>query len=248
GEHTLLARGLNGSGQVLGLLDSEVFKDHCAFIDPYLRPPGPEHRKILAYNAPYGSSEHGTHVAAIAVGDGHQGETDGIAPAARMVYNRPPAFADATLLERLRLHAAQGARVHSNSWGNDASRAYDAMVRAIDQFCWEDDANLVVVAVSNGAAVTTPENAKSALAVGASHDAPEQHRWFGGGAGPTLDGRRKPEVLAPGGGIVSAWGLNCFTKPMSGTSTAAPAVAGAALLARQYFAQGWHPSGTPRPE
>jgi hypothetical protein len=56
-------------------------------------------------------------------------------------------------------------------------------------------------------------------------------------------------VTAPGVGIVSAdsdgvqSSDTCGTVAMSGTSMATPAVAGAAALVRQYYAQGFYPSG-----
>lgn len=80
--------------------------------------------------------------------------------------------------------------------------------------------------------------------------------------GPTKDGRQKPDVLAPGHYILSAGALpnevgECdpafgTVEPggtqdgllsMEGTSMAAPALAGAAAIVRQYFNDGYYPSG-----
>ncbi|EFJ42929.1 hypothetical protein VOLCADRAFT_96935 [Volvox carteri f. nagariensis] len=70
--------------------------------------------------------------------------------------------------------------------------------------------------------------------------------------GPTVDGRIKPDLVAPGVAVLSAWtdGMsrgasdNCTTRRvMSGTSMSAPLVAGAAVLARQYFTTGFYPFG-----
>jgi hypothetical protein len=68
--------------------------------------------------------------------------------------------------------------------------------------------------------------------------------------GPTDDGRIKPDVTLPGENIISANNdtntgtNNCNTRSMSGTSMAAPGVAGAAALVREYYTGGWYPSGT----
>jgi hypothetical protein len=85
--------------------------------------------------------------------------------------------------------------------------------------------------------------------VSASLDSPFQDRFCVGPAGPTPDGRRKPELVAPGCSIFSAYpfGAGCPTVFSSGTSMATPAVAGAAAIARQYLREGWHIQGEANP-
>ncbi|MCD6531356.1 S8 family serine peptidase, partial [bacterium] len=85
--------------------------------------------------------------------------------------------------------------------------------------------------------------------------------------GPCDDGRRKPTVTAPGHWIASVDNddgnccPNCaatcayestftsgiYTYLWTGTSMACPAAAGAGVLVRQYFTEGWYPSGTKNP-
>lgn len=60
--------------------------------------------------------------------------------------------------------------------------------------------------------------------------------------GPTADGRTKPDVVAPGETRSAATGA-CATNIIEGTSMSAPLVAGAAALCRQYFEDGFYPSG-----
>lgn len=241
------AAGLTGAGEIVGLIDLPLDWNHCAFRDD--NPIGPDHRKIIAYNAPFaGISAHGTHVGATLAGDSASAPNlRGVATGARLVFNTITDFDGPPLLDQLNLHAAQGAAVHSNSWGDDQSAVYGGLARAIDAFCWENDDQLVVVAVSNGSTLKTPENAKNALAVAATQDAPLHDRFCIGAAGPTTDGRRKPDLVAPGCSVFSAYpfGSGCPTVFSSGTSMATPAVAGAAAIARQYFTEGRHPTGSP---
>jgi hypothetical protein len=139
---------------------------------------------------------------------------------------------------------ADGARVHTNSWGDDGTGAYTPLVRDVDEFTYDHEDALVIFAVSNGRYVRAPENAKNALAVGASLNGVMADDHCSGGAGPTDDGRRKPEIFAPGCGIESALNRDlCGITDSSGTSMAAPAIAAAGVLVRQYFEEGWYPSG-----
>lgn len=67
--------------------------------------------------------------------------------------------------------------------------------------------------------------------------------------GPTSDGRVKPDLVAPGS-LYSALAVDsgaqvCGLTGMQGTSMATPVVAGAAALVRQYYVDGWYPSGAP---
>jgi len=233
--------GVTGLGQILGIIDQRVFQGHCAFAG-----------KILQYNTTPGQAFHGTLVASIAVGnDGVNDELRGVAFDAQMVYNlfpdsiaTPAAVENADLVGKFNLHHSQGARVHTNSWGWDQDTSYNGWARAVDEFTWNNEDDVVVFAVTNLATLRTPENAKNALAVGGSNDSPFQNSIATGGMGPTTDGRRKPEVFAPGAGTRGASILNtCAVTSGTGTSFAAPAVAGSALLARQYFMDGFYPSG-----
>ncbi len=250
GVNSLWDNGLTGAGQIAGVIDSRLDTAHCSFAD--VNPIGPTHRKILNYNAPPGpAASHGTHVAGIFAGDaGDTTDTRGIAYQSRIVYNQTPSFLQSDVYERLALHYEQGARVHNNSWGANTVNSYTSLVRGVDLFCYDHEDALVTFATRNGSlgtvTVSSPENAKNCLAVGASGDTPLQGNHCSGSYGPTIDGRRKPELLAPGCNIMSAaFGSGCNTNQQTGTSMASPAVAGIGLLARQYFVDGYYPSGAP---
>ena len=119
--------------------------------------------------------------------------------------------------------------------------------------------------------VGEPATGKNIIAVGSHHNGGSSAPIGPGGIeyasgfssrGPTRDGRQKPDVLAPGHYILSAGAKpqevgECdpavgAVEPgeskdgllsMEGTSMAAPALAGAAAIIRQYFNQGYYPSG-----
>ena len=69
--------------------------------------------------------------------------------------------------------------------------------------------------------------------------------------GPTTNDRIKPDLVAPGDSITSAAVLTgtdgedtCSTTKKSGTSMATPLAAGMMTLLRQYFTDGYYPTGT----
>jgi subtilisin family serine protease len=244
----LYQRGLHGEDQVLGLLDTRLDRNHCSFRDT--QPIGPLHRKILAYNASTGAEFHGTHVAGTAVGDnGDSSATRGVAYMGRVVFNTIPSFDETEMQNRLNTHHTQGARVHTNSWGDDGTVQYNSLCRGIDAFSRNNEDDLVLVAVTNLNSLKKPENAKNLVAVGGSQDSPQQEDHCTGGTGPTNDQRRKPELYAPGCSTNSASaGSSCSTTSATGTSMACPAIAGAGMLVRQYFAEGFYPSGVRQSE
>jgi hypothetical protein len=184
-------------------------------------------------------------VSCIAVGDAVAGgDLRGHAYGAGLVFSRTPAFTRDQLVDTFETQASQGAFVHTNSWGDDNSTLYTGMCRSIDDFMHANEDHLVVFAATNATLLRTPENSKNALSVGAVSDSPNQNIVCSGGSGLTFDGRLKPDVLAPGCNITSADGQTaCSTVAQSGTSMATPAVAGVALLARQYYEEGFYPSG-----
>jgi len=158
-----------------------------------------------------------------------------------------------------------GARIHSNSWGS-TENSYDSYAADVDNFMWQNADFLIVFAAGNsGPAASTvsyPGTAKNCITVGATRRPPDQHVIAGySSRGPANDGRIKPTVCAPGGeaaysyvnsadndtGNPPAQTCAIANSPFQGTSMATPAVAGCAALTRQYFRDGWYPSGAAEP-
>ncbi|MEE8169087.1 MAG: S8 family serine peptidase, partial [Phycisphaerae bacterium] len=244
-------RGLRGENQIGGIIDTTVKTAHCAFSD--VNPIGPTHRKIEALYGTGTPDSHGTHTCGTFVGDAAPTGGDecfnGMAWAARVVIRDLNIVGLNSLLTAYTTHHADGARVHTNSFGNSATNAYNISCVHIDQFMLDNEDDLVVFAIANSTIPSTltvrnPENAKNLLAVGATREPPNQDQHQSGAIGPTADGRRRPEVFAPGQTTLSAnSGGTCGNFNQSGTSMACPAVAGMGILVRQYFMEGFYPSG-----
>lgn len=221
--------------------------------------------------------DHGTHVAGTAVGDdlasplGHD-SGDGMAPGAQLVVqdggfdgdncaDLPGLGCPVVDLKPIFQQAYdQGARLHSNSWGdreNFPVQRYSASSQDADQFMWDHPDFLLFFAAGNAGPkgmVISPSTAKSVISVGATLRGPlaDSMAPFSS-CGPTEDGRIKPDITSPGANILSADNdgdagyENCGQRSLSGTSMATPAAAGLADLVRQYFEDGWYPSGSADP-
>jgi hypothetical protein len=255
GNTSIWGHGLHGEGMILGHMDSAPNLNHDMFRDPVNNTPGPNHRKVV-FSASGSVGSHGAHTAGTLCGDQQPitGSTfrNGHAYKARFAYSPIPSTVG--LYSSLNDHYNVGARAHTNSWGDDGTTAYTQWCQAIDQFSWDREDTTVVFASTNLSALKTPENSKSVLAVGNTSQQPNQNNASTGGIGPTFDGRRKPEIWAPGTGIQSASSTNTSGYSSStGTSMACPAITGYCALVRQYYMEGrnYGASGsranTPRP-
>ncbi len=249
--------GLRGENQVVGLIDWGLDANHCAFNDTVA--PGPTHRKLRDYVVAIGQAipgafgYHGTHVGGALAGD-QLAETNadlrGMAYKAKIVMQHYAGLVTSTNVDERLQHAYDlGARIHSNSWGNNDT-IYNAWCVDIDQFTHDNEENVVVIAILNGSSgsapgsIRAPENAKNCLAVAASGDTPNQENHGSGARGPTADGRQKPEVWIPGCSVSANVSTACDSLLRAcATSWASPVASGMAVLARQYFLEGFYPSG-----
>lgn len=150
-----------------------------------------------------------------------------------------------------------GVRIHTNSYGASTLGEYVSSDQNLDRTLRQHEDMIVAFAAGNddGTNNTTgsPGNAKSALTVGAlGHGNSTTVAGFSN-RGLTDDGRLKPDISATGSSIQSASGnvvddntldLTPQKATLSGTSMSTPITAGATALLRQYFTDGFYPTGT----
>ncbi|QQP98663.1 S8 family serine peptidase [Lysobacter enzymogenes] len=203
--------------------------------------------------------------------DAAHDRADGNAPNAQVLYQSAPLVNENPYDKILRQAHGVGVRVHNNSWGA-AFAGYNANARAADIAMYQKDDLLVMIAAGNDGdspalfgcpdgefrggrcwrSVGAPGTAKNSLSVAAlGHGASTDVDSYSSRG--TLDGRFKPDIAAPGTRIVSARNQNNAgvltagyaptTAPLTGTSMATPAITASAALVRQYFSDGFYPSG-----
>jgi hypothetical protein len=235
----------------------------------------------------YDNQGHGTHAAATILGDkgtpiAHD-FADAIATGAKLIVQdagytggdncsqRPGIGCPAKLTPILDQAYKQGARIHSNSWGdrqgtpgpfNPPTANYSTSARDIDDFVYTHPDLLVVFNTGNfgtnatppASTLSAPGCAKNTLQVGGTRMSNRDDDTIVSYSlnGPSRDGRIKPDLVAPA--FVQAGDTdnnnttkNCNVSFQGGTSWASPSVAGAAALARQYFTDGYYPSGVATP-
>ncbi len=220
-------------------------------------------------------SGHGTHVAGIALGNGNLSGSipssnfynqsfAGVAPKSSLYFqsveglcsnitscggawNKTLLFTPLDLYNLFQPAYDAGIRIHSNSWGANYSSEYTTESVNTDSFIWDNsDMTILFAAGNKGVAyeIYSPGTAKNVITVGALDDVNTIASYSS--IGPTVDGRIKPDLVAPGSNIISTrssvtsetlWGN--ITNPnylySGGTSMATPHVAGIVALVREHF-------------
>lgn len=246
--------GVNGSGVGICIIDTGIDASHEQFAGRTI------HFLDIVNNqvTPYDDHGHGTHVAAIASGGGGTGgnaEIKGVAPVASIyaakVLDATGSGSGSQIIEGIQYCANQiGVHIISMSLSTaSASDGRDAMSLAVN--CASDpnysascnvtpvNPKIVVVAAGNSGSapktVGSPSAAEKAITVGAAANWSENGKGVYLAAfssrGPTLDGRIKPDITAPGVRISSAKaGDPIGYISYSGTSMATPFTAGSIAL------------------
>jgi hypothetical protein len=121
-----------------------------------------------------------------------------------------------------------------------------------DQFAWAHKDFLICFSNGNSGGANTvgsPGSAKNMLSSGGTQNGANAIFIYSSTSrGPTDDNRFKPTVCSPGQGVSSSYnGTDSQYASLSGTSMSCPNLAGSATLVRQYFTDGWYPTGAPVP-
>ena len=264
-------QGIHGEGQIIGVIDASIVEiNHCWFRDNTNNAAGPAHRKVVRIRGSasdfFRDRRHAQFVSGIAVGDDVNNlgadPQRGLAWASRItsdVHGRD------SILAQLTAAAADGAFIHTNSWHDNTAGAlqpalYNQTAVDVDTFTSNNPDHLVLGSSGNvsrdilnnviGEEQGPPGTAKNAICVSAAQQVPNQMNFGDGNPGPTADGRRKPDLFAPGCTITSSLvDTNCATQTRGcASSWATPAAAAAAALVRQYYTEGFYPTGRRQPQ
>lgn len=255
--------GNTGAGITVAVSDTGLDTTHPTFSG-----------KIVFFDpmgGPYADTfGHGTHTSGTVLGNGLYRANDtllapagmfaGIAPGAGLIHENIFASGSSNTLAALD-NARYGASVSSGSWANGGgygsdSRQYDGFARD----SWPDTTNVsslgqqsVLYFFSAGNAggsrtIGNPAEGKNVVAVGATGDN-KNLSWNSmagfSSRGTADDGRIKPDLVAPGVDVMSAYCPTCSMGvsnavgtsygEQSGTSMSCPGAAGAAAVAYGYY-------------
>ena len=213
---------------------------------------------------------HGTHTAGSIVGDGTAStdEIRGTAWGAKLYAwfcskGDGSVYTPTNIVDLLQPDPESfTAHIHSASWGSSVRGKYTDECQQFDTYLWKHPDYLPVISAGNdgrsgSGTIGSPAAAKNVLAVGATQNL---RRGFDGGwgngdptqtavyssRGPCQTGRIKPDIAAPGSGVLSTRSLGVdydygiyddYYAYDSGTSMACPLTAGAVTLVRQWLVE-----------
>ncbi|GLZ77808.1 peptidase [Actinorhabdospora filicis] len=245
------AAGHDGTGVKVAVLDTGADLGH-----PDLAGRVADSRSFVPGEEVRDGHGHGTHVAATIAGSGagSQGRRKGVAPGASLmvgkVLDNGGSGQASWILNGMAWAAQSGASVVSMSLGGDTDTPDDILSDAVDELSAQYGSLFVIAAGNSGPASPTigsPGTADSALTVGAVSKTDTLANFSG--RGPRVgDNGLKPEITAPGVGIIAARAtgttmgtpVDDLYTSANGTSMATPHVAGAAVIMKQI-----HPDFTP---
>ncbi|MDP9864321.1 MULTISPECIES: S8 family serine peptidase [Streptosporangium] len=226
-------QGLTGKGVTVAVLDSGYDADHPDLKDVVTQTrnftDSPDMRDVIG---------HGTHVASIIAGAGEKYR--GVAPDAKLAVGKvgDDWSTDSAVLAGMEWAAVDiKAKIINMSLGGKDTPELDLLEQAVNTLSAQTGALFVVAAGNSGDldTVNSPGSADAALSVGAV-DRSDRIAEFSSHGPRAGDHAIKPDITAPGVEIVAAAAKGTADGPYvahSGTSMAAPHVAGAAAILAQ---------------
>ncbi|MDT7783276.1 MAG: hypothetical protein QOF58_1695, partial [Pseudonocardiales bacterium] len=231
-------RGITGKGVKVGIVDTGVDENH-----PDLKGQQIAEKNFTTDPDNTDKVGHGTHVGSTVAS--HDSKYGGVAPGAQLIDAKVCVefgCQESWILDGMRWAAEQGAQVVNMSLGGGDTEEIDPLEQAVNELTAKYGTLFVIAAGNSGGTgtVSSPSTAEAALSVGAV-DRDDSLAPFSSKGPRVGDSGLKPEVTAPGVGIVAAAaGTNGEHVAFSGTSMATPHVAGAAALLKSQ-----HPEWTP---
>ena len=259
---------LDGSGEMIAIADTGLDQNHPDLTG-----------RVAATATQFGldpspadsNSGHGTHIAISVLGNGSgDANARGVAPSATLVmyaleHDPTGTFGRiGSIYDMLRDAEQKTARISVNAWGlNGNYGQYTADARSVDTFVHDRKDLTPIFSVgdrgaSGASQVSSPATSKNVIAIGASTTGAAGTPALGAvvnfsSLGPSLDGRVKPDLVAPGVGICSGLaeeaknpagpsclsgahaGGNSYYMSLSGTSQATAIASGVAGLTREFI-------------
>ncbi|MBN1314009.1 MAG: S8 family serine peptidase, partial [Anaerolineales bacterium] len=207
--------GLYGNGQTVGICDSGLDKGSTApglLHDDFENGSGASRVTAIFDVAGDGNTAdtiegHGTHVAGSVLGNGNEsGSTPsthtypdtayaGVAPEAGLVFQASEVYSTGQILVPGDLNvlfaqaAANGADLHTNSWGNPGPGLYTESSAEVDQYIWDHPDFPILYSAGNEGidsnadgvvdltAIGSPGTAKNVITVGASENLRPDISW-----------------------------------------------------------------------
>ena len=232
-------RGYTGKGIRIALLDTGVFLhenivNQVIYFKDY----------IQSKTSCYDDNGHGTHIAGILCGGNHKTTKTaiGIAPKAELlvfkILDKSGNGSTQKVLDALdwilKNHRKWNIKLLNFSMGyrqNANPIMQKKLIEKLEQL-WDEGVTVITAAGNNGPeenSITVPGVSRKVITVGSSDDVLGESGGFGG-RGPTSCCIIKPEILAPGSGILSLSNKQGQYQKKSGTSMSAPIVCGALAL------------------
>lgn len=230
----------NGNGSIVAVLDSGIYP-HVDLIGNIKLFVDMVDNKMT----PYDDSSHGTHVCGIIAGRGTANpKYAGVAPGCKLVVIKVLDHAGKgtkhNLVSGLRWvlsnHKRYNIHIVNISIGTEARSCADEqseLLLTVDEL-WNEGLTVIVSAGNNGPGyntITSPGISRKVITVGTNDAMIRNGSISYSGRGPTPCDAMKPDVIAPGAGIVSCAPTLTGYARKSGTSMSTPMVSGAAALA-----------------